>query len=236
MMIGMNAKFIREAKLEEELGNSIVIKEPLGVVGCVTPWNYPLHQVVCKIAPGLAAGCTLVLKPAEMAPLSAFNLMNEAALLALDASVGQQPLQVGVADLVAAQGGHERLQPHGHERLRAPRVLEADAAALHPERAVVDAGRGVAFGQDHVVLDRVTDLGGEGEQLVEPVATLWFHGNASSDPADQRPPARAIHPAPAGRRSVSRALSRGLVYVDLPLTYPGRAARTAFGSTVSEVR
>jgi acyl-CoA reductase-like NAD-dependent aldehyde dehydrogenase len=78
MMIGMNAKFIREARLEEELGNSLVVKEPIGVVGCVTPWNYPLHQAVCKIAPGLAAGCTLVLKPAEMAPLSAFMLAEAA--------------------------------------------------------------------------------------------------------------------------------------------------------------
>lgn len=78
MMIGMNAKFIREAKLEEELGNSIICKEPIGVVGCVTPWNYPLHQVVCKIAPALAAGCTIVLKPAEMAPLSAFMLAEAA--------------------------------------------------------------------------------------------------------------------------------------------------------------
>jgi len=78
MMIGMNAKFIREAKLEEELGNSIVYKEPIGVVGCITPWNYPLHQIVCKIAPALAAGCTVVLKPAEMAPLSAFFLADAA--------------------------------------------------------------------------------------------------------------------------------------------------------------
>lgn len=78
MMIGMNAKFIREAKLEEELGNSLVIKEPVGVVGCVTPWNYPLHQIVCKIAPAFAAGCTVVLKPAEMAPLSAFALAEAA--------------------------------------------------------------------------------------------------------------------------------------------------------------
>jgi acyl-CoA reductase-like NAD-dependent aldehyde dehydrogenase len=78
MMIGMNAKFIREATLEEELGNSLVIKEPIGVVGCVTPWNYPLHQIVCKIAPALAAGCTVVLKPAEMAPLSAFMLAEAA--------------------------------------------------------------------------------------------------------------------------------------------------------------
>lgn len=78
MMVGMNAKFIREMKLEEALGNSIVVKEPIGVVGCVTPWNYPLHQIVCKIAPAFAAGCTVVLKPAEMAPLSAFFLAEAA--------------------------------------------------------------------------------------------------------------------------------------------------------------
>jgi acyl-CoA reductase-like NAD-dependent aldehyde dehydrogenase len=78
MMIGMNAKFIREARLEEELGNSLVVKEPVGVVGCVTPWNYPLHQIVCKMAPAFAAGCTVVLKPAEMAPHSAFMLAEAA--------------------------------------------------------------------------------------------------------------------------------------------------------------
>lgn len=77
-MIGMNATFIREARLEEELGNSLVVKEPVGVIGCITPWNYPLHQVVCKIAPALAAGCTVVLKPAELAPLSAFMLAEAA--------------------------------------------------------------------------------------------------------------------------------------------------------------
>lgn len=87
MMIGMNAKFIREAKLEEELGNSLILKEPIGVVGCITPWNYPLHQIVCKIAPALAAGCTVVLKPAEMAPLSAFILADAAHEVGLPAGV-----------------------------------------------------------------------------------------------------------------------------------------------------
>ena len=87
MMIGMNAKFIREAKLEEELGNSLIIKEPLGVVGCITPWNYPLHQIVCKVAPALAAGCTIVLKPAEMAPVSAFMLAEAAHEIGLPAGV-----------------------------------------------------------------------------------------------------------------------------------------------------
>ncbi len=86
-MIAMNAKFLREQTFEEELGNSLVVKEPIGVVGCVTPWNYPLHQVVAKIAPALAAGCTLVLKPAELAPLSALMLADAAHEIGLPAGV-----------------------------------------------------------------------------------------------------------------------------------------------------
>ena len=56
---------------EERIGNSLVLQEPVGVVGAITPWNYPLHQVVAKVAPALAAGCTVVLKPAEDTPLAA---------------------------------------------------------------------------------------------------------------------------------------------------------------------
>ena len=58
----------------EELGNSLIVREPVGVVGCITPWNYPLHQVVLKVGAALAAGCTVVVKPSEVAPLSAYLL------------------------------------------------------------------------------------------------------------------------------------------------------------------
>ena len=85
--IGLNAKFIREYRFEEELGNSLIVKDPVGVVGCVTPWNYPLHQIVAKIAPALAAGCTVVLKPAEIAPLSALMLADAAHEIGLPAGV-----------------------------------------------------------------------------------------------------------------------------------------------------
>jgi len=87
MMIGMNARFLRSTTLEEELGHSLVVKEPIGVVGCITPWNYPLHQVVCKVAPALAAGCTVVLKPAELAPLSAAILAEAAHEIGLPGGV-----------------------------------------------------------------------------------------------------------------------------------------------------
>jgi acyl-CoA reductase-like NAD-dependent aldehyde dehydrogenase len=58
----------------EEIGNSLVVREPVGVVGCITPWNYPLHQIAAKVAPAIAAGCTVVVKPSEVTPLTAFVL------------------------------------------------------------------------------------------------------------------------------------------------------------------
>jgi betaine-aldehyde dehydrogenase len=74
VVMGSYAKLLSDYKFEEQIGNSLIVKEPVGVVGCITPWNYPLHQVVAKVAPALAAGCTVVLKPSEVAPLTAFIL------------------------------------------------------------------------------------------------------------------------------------------------------------------
>ncbi len=65
---------ITEFDWEEELGNSLIVREPVGVVGAITPWNYPLYQIALKVAPALASGCTVVLKPSEVAPLNAFAL------------------------------------------------------------------------------------------------------------------------------------------------------------------
>ncbi|MDA3626773.1 aldehyde dehydrogenase family protein [Saccharopolyspora sp. WRP15-2] len=55
----------------DEVGNSLIVREPIGVVAAITPWNYPLHQIVAKVVPALATGCTVVLKPSEIAPLTA---------------------------------------------------------------------------------------------------------------------------------------------------------------------
>jgi acyl-CoA reductase-like NAD-dependent aldehyde dehydrogenase len=72
--MGYYAKLLSDYEFEEKIGNSLVVREPIGVVGCITPWNYPLHQVVAKVAPAIAAGCTVVLKPSEVAPITAFIL------------------------------------------------------------------------------------------------------------------------------------------------------------------
>lgn len=75
------AKILRNFSFSEDLGAHRVVKEPIGVCGLITPWNWPMNQVTCKVAPALAVGCTMVLKPSEVAPLSSYiftEIMHEA--------------------------------------------------------------------------------------------------------------------------------------------------------------
>jgi aldehyde dehydrogenase (NAD+) len=62
---------LKNYHFEESLGSAVVVREPVGVVGMITPWNWPLNQITCKVAPALAAGCTMILKPSEFTPSSA---------------------------------------------------------------------------------------------------------------------------------------------------------------------
>src|ERR1700728_2614939 len=74
-------KVLEQFKFEELKGSTLMRKEPIGVCGLITPWNWPMNQIVCKVAPALAAGCTMVLKPSEMAPLSGYlfaQILHEA--------------------------------------------------------------------------------------------------------------------------------------------------------------
>jgi len=76
-------KVLEHFKFEELKGSTLMRKEPIGVCGLITPWNWPMNQIVCKVAPALAAGCTMVLKPSEDAPLSAYlfaQILHEAAV------------------------------------------------------------------------------------------------------------------------------------------------------------
>jgi aldehyde dehydrogenase (NAD+) len=74
-------RVLKTFEFEEELGDHRIFKEPIGVCGLITPWNWPVNQISCKVAPALAVGCTMVLKPSEVAPLSAYiftQVMHEA--------------------------------------------------------------------------------------------------------------------------------------------------------------
>ncbi|WGD43828.1 aldehyde dehydrogenase family protein [Streptomyces cathayae] len=92
---GSYAELAATYPFEERTGNSTVLHEPVGVVGAITPWNYPLHQIVAKAAPALAAGCTIVVKPAEDTPLVA-RLFAEA--------VHEAGVPAGVFNLVTGLG------------------------------------------------------------------------------------------------------------------------------------
>jgi acyl-CoA reductase-like NAD-dependent aldehyde dehydrogenase len=86
-IFGYYAKALTEFSFEERVGNSLVVREAIGVVAAITPWNYPLHQIALKVAPALAAGCTVVLKPSEVAPLNAFILAEVIEAAGLPAGV-----------------------------------------------------------------------------------------------------------------------------------------------------
>ena len=74
-------KVLKSYQFEEQRGRALLRREPIGVCGLITPWNWPVNQIACKVAPALAAGCTMVLKPSEVAPLSGYlwtRIMDEA--------------------------------------------------------------------------------------------------------------------------------------------------------------
>ncbi|MEV6218206.1 aldehyde dehydrogenase family protein [Nocardia sp. NPDC051833] len=130
----------------EEVGNALIVREPVGVVGAITPWNYPLHQVVLKIGAALAAGCTVVLKPTEVAPLIAYELVG------IFDEIG---LPAGVFNLVSGYG---------------PVVGEAIAA--HPGIDMVtftgstQAGKRVAKVAAETVKRVALELGGKSANVI----------------------------------------------------------------------
>ena len=89
------AKILESFEWEEEVRNSLVVKEPVGVVAMITPWNFPLHQIIGKVAPAIAAGCTMVVKPSKEAPLNAFALAD---------IMHEIDLPAGVFNLVSGHG------------------------------------------------------------------------------------------------------------------------------------
>ena len=131
---------------EETVGHSLVWREPVGVVACITPWNYPLHQAMAKIAPALAAGCTVVLKPSELAPLSTFILAEAVE------SAGFPP---GVFNLVTGYG-----------------PVVGEALASHPGVDMVSftgstaAGRRVIELASRTVKRTALELGGKSAAVV----------------------------------------------------------------------
>ncbi|HEY0825977.1 MAG TPA: aldehyde dehydrogenase family protein, partial [Ramlibacter sp.] len=141
-----------ELEWETRIGHSLVQQVPVGVVACITPWNYPLHQVTGKVAPALLAGCTVVLKPSELAPSSAFLLAE---------AIAQAGLPPGVFNLVHGTG------PEAGEAL-----------VTHPEVDMVSftgstrAGQRIAALAAQDIKRVALELGGKSAAVVLPGADL----------------------------------------------------------------
>jgi acyl-CoA reductase-like NAD-dependent aldehyde dehydrogenase len=122
---------MQQMSWEEEVGNSLVVREPVGVVGAITPWNYPLHQIAAKVAPALAAGCTVVVKPSEVAPLTAFVLAEIIDGAGLPAGAFNLVTGFGpvVGEALAAHPGVDMISFTGSTRA-GRRVSELSAATV----------------------------------------------------------------------------------------------------------
>ncbi|MDN3270028.1 aldehyde dehydrogenase family protein [Streptomyces sp. MA15] len=149
---GSYAELAATYSFEERTGNSTVFHEPVGVVGAITPWNYPLHQIVAKAAPALAAGCTIVVKPAENTPLVA-RLFAEC--------VHEAGIPAGVFNLVTGLG-----------------PVAGQALAEHPDVDLLSftgstaVGRRIGAIATGMVKRVALELGGKSANVVLPSADL----------------------------------------------------------------
>ena len=111
---------LADFQFERAVGSTLLVREPIGVCALITPWNWPMNQVACKVAPALAAGCTMVLKPSEIAPLSATVFAE-----ILDAA----GVPAGVFNLVHGDGVHV-----GAPAVRPSRRGHGVVHRIHPRR------------------------------------------------------------------------------------------------------
>ncbi|MDH3789211.1 MAG: aldehyde dehydrogenase family protein [Xanthomonadales bacterium] len=167
---------LQELKLEESIGKSTVIREPVGVCGLITPWNWPVNQIMCKVAPALAAGCTMVLKPSEIAPINATLLAEVFA----DANV-----PAGVFNLVHGDGPGVGAAMSEHEGIDMMSFTGSTRAGVLVARAAADT------------VKRVTqELGGKSANIILETAPLreaitdsvhsMFHNSGQSCNAPSR--------------------------------------------------
>jgi aldehyde dehydrogenase (NAD+) len=149
---GSYAELAASFPFEEKVGNSTVYQEPIGVVAAITPWNYPLHQIVAKVAPALAAGCTVVLKPAEDTPLTA-QLFAEA--------VHEAGVPAGVFNLVTGLG------PVAGQAL-----AEHDGVDMVSFTGSTAVGRSIAATAGAGLKKVALELGGKSANVILPSADL----------------------------------------------------------------
>jgi len=209
---------LQEMELEEAVGSSTVLKEPVGVCGLITPWNWPINQIACKVAPALAAGCTVVLKPSEIAPVDA-TLFAEV----LDAA----EVPPGVFNLVHGDGPGVGSAMSAHEDIDMMSFTGSTRAGVLVAKAAADTVKRVA-----------QELGGKSPNIILESAPLqeavtsgvqnMFHNTGQSCNA----PSRMLVPASLYEEAVAIAAA------EAGKTRPGdpNDPETHIGPVVSEAQ
>ncbi|MGB3051392.1 MAG: aldehyde dehydrogenase family protein [Polyangiales bacterium] len=137
---------LRDYEFQRTRGNTLIIKEPIGVCGFITPWNWPMNQIMCKVAPALAAGCTIVLKPSEQTPFSAIILAE-----VMDAAA----VPAGVFNLVNGDGAGVGTAIAGHPDIDLVSITGSTRAGVLVAKAAAES------------VKRVTqELGGKSANIV----------------------------------------------------------------------
>jgi aldehyde dehydrogenase (NAD+) len=184
----------------EEIGNSLVLREPVGVVGCITPWNYPLHQIANKVVPALAAGCTVVLKPSEVAPLNAGLFLEILAEAGVPAGVVNLVHGFGpvVGEAIAAHPGIDMVSFTGSTR--AGRRVSAVAAETVKRVALELGGKSANVVLDDADLGKAVKIG---------IANTYINGGQTCTawtrmlvPADRHDEAAELAAAAAAKYTV----------------------------------
>lgn len=176
---------------EEDIGGTRIIREPVGVCGLITPWNWPVNQIACKVAPALATGCSMVLKPSEVAPLSAYLFAD---------ILDQAQVPAGVFNLVNGDGPTVGNALSHHPDIDMMSFTGSTRAGIQVARAAADTVKRVAQelgGKSaNILLDDV-DL----EKAVTGGVLSCFSNSGQSCNA----PTRMLVPAPLHERAVEIA-------------------------------
>lgn len=192
MMLATTAQIALDYPYTEHVHNSLVVKKPIGVVAAITPWNYPLHQLVAKVAPALAAGCTVVAKPSEVAPINAFLLAE------IFETIG---LPQGVFNLVTGYG-----------------TTVGEAMVAHPDVDMVTftgstmAGRRIGAVAADTIKRVALELGGKSPLIAlddaDPVAVATASANACYLNSGQTCIALTRLIVPAARKAEYEAIAK----------------------------
>jgi len=211
-------KALEELEFSQRRGGTLIVREAIGVVGLITPWNWPLNQIVCKVAPAIAAGCTMVLKPSEIAPISGIIF----AQIMHDADV-----PMGVFNLVNGDGPTVGQYLSGHPDVAMMSFTGSTRAGIIVAKVAADTVKRVA-----------QELGGKSANIILPDADLQdavTRGTAacfSNSGQSCDAPTRMF--VPADRHAEALRIAKTVAATHI--VGDPRAANTVLGPVVSRIQ